>query len=126
MRRALSISLIFVLCWTVVSPAWAASCTHQNGAKMCHRPAHGRDCGMMEHHSNDSDSQLSLSAVQKDESCPMSCCMQASSRALLPVRGASGSTHVLASHLLVRMESQVFSSNGFSSHTDRGPPCRLN
>jgi hypothetical protein len=97
---------------------------HGNGAQMCHRVAHSYDCGMMEHHHHaDPDSGSSaVSAVQQDQKCPMSCCMQASSTAASPVTASANAAPLLVSQAFKLFESQVFVAAGFSTHTDRGPP----
>jgi hypothetical protein len=124
MRRILSITVILALCWTMVSPAWAAVCSHGNGAQMmCHRTAHSHDCGMMEHHHDaDSDSGPAISMAQQDEKCPMNCCMQAGHSTAKPVSLAADVLPLLSSQAFPLFESQVFTAAGFSSHTDRGPP----
>jgi hypothetical protein len=82
---------------------------------------------MMEHHHHaDSDSESSaIAAVQQDQKCPMSCCIQASSTAARPANASANSTPLLVSQAFTLFESQVFVAAGFSSHTDRGPPSIL-
>lgn len=120
MRRALSIALVLALCTTIVSPAWAASCCQQTMAKMCHRAQQKHHCGMMAHeHSADSDG---ISAIQQVQKCPMTCCMQATSGTAAQARSSHNSVPLIIAQTFNLFESQVFTVNGFSSHTDRGPP----
>lgn len=123
MRRVLPITIVLALCWTMVSPAWAAVCSHGNGAAMmCHRTAHSHDCGSMDHQQDDPGSGSTISAAQPDEKCPMTCCMQASHAVAKPVPLAVAIVPLLSSQAAPLFESQVFTTAGFSSHTDRGPP----
>jgi hypothetical protein len=122
-RRFLSISLIVALCWSMALPAWASSCMQGKGAQVCHRAKHTHDCGMMMHETDeDKGSGAGISAVQLDEKCPMTCCMQTSSATARPVPVAASSAPLLSHQAFTSFESQVFTAIGFSSHTDRGPP----
>jgi hypothetical protein len=109
-RRTLSISLVLALCCSMVAPALASSCQHDTSAKMCHRAKH---------------TGSTISAAPDDSKCPMSCCMNAGSRAASPLRSAESSAPLLTAYAVASFESQVFISSGFSSHTDRGPPALL-
>ena len=122
-RRFLSISLIVPLCWPMALPVWASSCMQSKGAQVCHRAKHTHECGMMMHETDEAKSSgARISAVEQDEKCPMTCCMQTSSATARPVPVAASSAPLLLHQAFVSFESQVFTATGFSSHSDRGPP----
>jgi hypothetical protein len=79
---------------------------------------------MMAHHDeSDSDSNTNgVAAVEQDEKCPMSCCMQASSTSATPASLNANAAPLLLSQTITLFEPQVFTATGFSSHADRGPP----
>ena len=122
LRRLWSISLVIAMCWPLVLPAWATSCTHSSGRQVCHRAQHTHDVGMMNH---DKQAGGSMSAAEQTEKCPMSCCTRIGSSAAQAVPLASSVNPVFLQLSFARFESQVFIAIGFSSHTDRGPPTTL-
>jgi hypothetical protein len=99
----------------------------------CHRtPLHhaGATPAKSAHHCHDmadmmppaSDTEPALNASGGSENCPMNCCVQAAPTtvAALPAASFLPPLHVLETSL--HGFSVTFSSVGFSSHTDRGPP----
>jgi hypothetical protein len=79
---------------------------------------------MMAHHAEEKDGPeaVSMTSVQQEQKCPMTCCMQAGSRTARPAPLAVSFTPFLFSESFREFESQIFTATGFSSHTDRGPP----
>ncbi|MBZ5521663.1 MAG: hypothetical protein LAP21_05330 [Acidobacteriia bacterium] len=136
MRRILSISGILALIISVGSPALLSAYAGRNVPMACHRSALPEAAeGMTHAHCHDmadmpgmeADSMPPESgddaiAGSADAKCPMGCCTMASSAN----QAAPASPLILAAPLLVEhrisVSKSVFSRNGFSSHTDRGPP----
>lgn len=104
----------------------------------CHRPAlSGNTPGMAHQHCHDMAGMEGMDdtpapAVEPpsdeaafnaaDAKCPMGCCSVANSaNAASPAR-ALVFTAQLAVELHVSGTDSIFSHNGYSSHTDRGPP----
>ena len=63
-----------------------------------------------------------ITAVAADPGCPMNCCFQTNSGHQAAVALDNNGFQVVQTDLLPRPNQPVFISNGFSSHTDRGPP----
>ena len=80
---------------------------------------------MMHHGDEGAGQEKAVSALEQDKKCPMTCCMQVSSRTARPAPPLVIYTPSLVSETFVPFESQVFTATGFSSHTDRGPPTLL-
>ena len=134
MRRFLSITTIAALLSSLLSPLMAAACTGTGKAVSCHavevsshaEEAPSCDRAMHKHHHHDAaparQSKSALSASADETKCPMDCCTPGHPRA-----GAAVSTNALLPPLAVNdrdchIAPVTFTSAGFSSHTDRGPP----
>ena len=134
MRRLLSIATIAALLSSVLSPLMAAACTGTGKVVSCHAveaPSHADeaascDRSMHGHHHHDATparrSKSALSASANENKCPMDCCTAGH-----PRTSATVSTNSLLPPLAVtdrdcRVAPVTFTSSGFSSHTDRGPP----
>ena len=93
---------------------------------MCHRghAQHSRHhCDTM---MNDADETAAPNSGQTvsdlPAKCPMQCCMQATaSKVAAAVKSNTGFQPVRAPER-IEFPAILFTSNGFSSHTDRGPP----
>jgi hypothetical protein len=132
MRRFCSIlALIVVLCPLAV-PLWASGSVTPT-VMSCHRvplqnaqPSKARSA----HHCHDmanmmpqgSDTGPAVDGSGHSEQCPMNCCVQAvpPTVAALPAASLLPQLHVIETS--VHAFAITFSSVGFSSHTDRGPP----
>jgi hypothetical protein len=70
----------------------------------------------------DSDAEPVVVAYSASEKCPMNCCVQAvpPTVAALPAASFIPQLHVIEAS--IHVFAVKFSSAGFSSHTDRGPP----
>ncbi|HMC30580.1 MAG TPA: hypothetical protein VKL99_07065 [Candidatus Angelobacter sp.] len=121
----MSITTVLALLSSVMSPIMAAACTGTGKAVSCHAVAMPHcDRAMHQHHHHDSEpaSTSGLSAGESDAKCPMDCCT--------PGHPQSGAAPVMVSILPQLAVSDqnfhvvpvTFTSAGFSSHTDRGPP----
>jgi hypothetical protein len=99
----------------------------------CHRAplqAPGASPARSPHHCHDMDAMMAqdrdagpvVAGYSDSDKCPMNCCVQAvpPTVAALPAASFIPQLHVIKTsiHALV----VTFSSAGFSSHTDRGPP----
>jgi len=135
MRRFLSIATIAALLSSVLSPLMAAACTGTGKVVSCHTvevPNHAEEAPSCDrathaqHHHHDAapvrQSKAALSASTSETKCPMDCCTAGH-----PRTGATVSTNSLLPPLAVsdgdcHIVPVTFTSAGFSSHTDRGPP----
>ncbi|MBZ5534256.1 MAG: hypothetical protein LAO20_22755 [Acidobacteriia bacterium] len=128
MRRFLSLTMVAALLTVPLSPVWAVAQSSGNEPMACHRVGmthhDAHDCdGMPEHrHGGAPASHGVVLANANPENCPMNCCVQGRVQSgtvaapiSLPVPLAV--TDKESSYALV-----MFTSAGFSSHTDRGPP----
>jgi predicted cobalt transporter CbtA len=131
MRRILSIATIAALISSFLSPLMAAACTGTGKAVSCHAAeAPSSEPVMHEHHHHHDaaptqKSKSALSASADETKCPMDCCTPghlrtgaavATNTFLPPLAVSNGKSHFV---------SVTFTSAGFSSHTDRGPPSLL-
>jgi hypothetical protein len=126
MRRFLSIATIAALLSSMLSPLMAAACTGTGKAVSCHAvEAPSCDRPMHQHHHHAAAAPKSKSAMSADADaakCPMDCCTPGH-----PRTGAAASTQthlppLAANDRHCHFAPVTFSSIGFSSHTDRGPP----
>ena len=127
MRRISAISLIAVLTCSMSLPLMAAAGGQEAGkAMLCHREAHR---ALPAHHCHDMQSEDEEASPDSDitissaaEKCPMNCCKHST----LIGGTAMAAPGILPPQLTVEKDlhffTPVFSRNGFSSHTDRGPP----
>jgi hypothetical protein len=123
-RRISSISAILALLTSLV-PAHAFMICHASSQRqICHRTAGAahHECGMTHEEEPSSEGDSGRQIVAGDLSCPMNCCFQLGSNtgALAGIR-YSHSQQIVIEYSL-QPASVVFTANGFSSHTDRGPP----
>jgi hypothetical protein len=124
MRRCFSISVIVALISTFAPMNAMRGCHPAGGPMVCHRTAAMHHCDEMDNtdQADDSGDARYMSAGNPVSKCPMNCCFHV---------GSSSTAMALVHHSVfvlvsVRYDwqpaSTVFTSNGFSSHTDRGPP----
>ncbi|HEY6970372.1 MAG TPA: hypothetical protein VJA94_14280 [Candidatus Angelobacter sp.] len=138
MRRVFASALIVVLVASLSLPVWATACAHMAKTPMCHRaPAqhHSHPTARKDgarwgpHHCDGMGDENEMAVPNSDRrvsdlpaKCPMQCCMQATvSKVAVAVKNAIV-FHPITSHERVERPGILFTSNGFSSHTDRGPP----
>ncbi|HEY6251962.1 MAG TPA: hypothetical protein VI685_18550 [Candidatus Angelobacter sp.] len=131
MRRLLAITVITALICSTGMPVWASACQAMNKTAMCHRTplhqsstaAHARHhCDMMAEEDEASASESTSVIKAHPNDCPMQCCMQG-----ITGNGSAVPATALIAVLLsfedhVCIPAVAFSTPGFSSHTDRGPP----
>ncbi|HEY2390790.1 MAG TPA: DUF2946 family protein [Candidatus Angelobacter sp.] len=125
MRRILSISIVFALISSSLSPLMAAACTGTGKAMSCHGGATPHcDRSMHEHHHQAApvESNASLSAAEDGAKCPMDCCTAAHLTNVAAPATASFLPPLAVADRNFHFVSVKFISTGFSSHTDRGPP----
>jgi hypothetical protein len=135
MQRVCSIlALIAVLC-PVATPLWASATTMPNGMS-CHRVPMGTattaDPVHSPHHCHEMEAEQATIPEQGDnatiasaaslEKCPMNCCLQSAPPTVAALPMASGLPLLYATEFKMHSVAVIFSSPGFSSHTDRGPP----
>lgn len=125
MRRVFAITTIAALIFSLASPVLAAGCTAMSKVQMCHRgmPQAHHHCDMaMEQDEGTAapDSEPRFNSLPGQ--CPMQCCMQDQACNGTAVLADSGVTRLVASEYRVDIPQVAFTRNGFSSHTDRGPP----
>jgi hypothetical protein len=122
MRRLSSISLIAVLLWSVLSPA-SAAVHHMTGTReTCHGMKAVHHCESMVQEEDQDDSSPVLLVSSKTPNCPMDCCMQSCQNSGIAVTAAFVLPMGAVADRILATTSSVFTHNGFSSHTDRGPP----
>ncbi|HEY6350246.1 MAG TPA: hypothetical protein VI636_12635 [Candidatus Angelobacter sp.] len=125
MRRLLAITVIMALICSTGMPVWASACKamHKMPTPQSSGAAHAQHhCDMM---ADEDDAGVSESnSVIKDRAsdCPMQCCMQASAGNGPAIPAAAFIAVLLSSEDHVDVPAVAFSTPGFSSHTDRGPP----
>jgi len=131
MRRLLSISLVTALLAIPLSPVWAvAACSHASAQPACHRMSmHMDHPGHQEHHcdgmspseESDATDETAVRAASS-ENCPMNCCVQGQTHSAGSTVATSLLPPLAATDKELSFVPVKFSSVGFSSHTDRGPP----
>jgi hypothetical protein len=128
MRRFFSITTILAMMSSFASPLLASTCRHVVQPAACHRAQTQKPhCNMMHHH-DDSEApkpESSTTVAAGDPSpasCPMDCCLPGhpTSAAVIAATPAVPTPAIVLQNL--QFVSLVFTSAGFSSHTDRGPP----
>ena len=121
MRRILAITVIGALICATGLPLWASACANMKTAPMCHRMAPEHHCDMeSQDDSGDQETGLTMSSHTSD--CPMRCCMQSSAGTSIAVASRSDAVLLPVITDPVYSTTPTFVTNGFSSHTDRGPP----
>src|SRR5260370_6653136 len=127
MRRFFSITTIMAMMSSFASPVLASTCKHVAQPAACHQAEVQKPhCEMMHHHHSEApEPESSTTVVAADPSpasCPMDCCLPGHPTSTAVVAAIS----ILPAPAVVRQGfrfvSLVFTSTGFSSHTDRGPP----
>ncbi len=121
MRRLSSISLIVVLLWSVLSPASAAVHQMTGTREVCHGTKAVHHCEAMQQDEDQGDAPV-LAVTSNSPKCPMDCCTHSYQNSGMTVATAFGLPTGLVTDRIVSSASSVFAHNGFSSHTDRGPP----
>jgi hypothetical protein len=130
MRRLCSITIIAAMMCSLVSPALAATCPHAKQVMMCHReragaqPEHHCDM-MMDEQTEPAASDSTGAAVtgsQTQQNCPMDCCAPGQRTNAIVISAAPPLTLTPVAERSSFFVPVTFTSTGFSSHTDRGPP----
>lgn len=124
MRRIFAITLIASLIFSVASPAWATACAAMHKTSMCHRTAaQHHHCEMMMEQEDETAAPDSEAAMHSlPGKCPMNCCMQSQARNAAAAPAISFLPKLAVTEYHAVPAAVVFTRNGFSSHTDRGPP----
>lgn len=131
MRRLLAITVIAALICAMGMPVWASETSHK--AMLCHRePAHNHATRKAAHHCNSmamEDEQDATAASDSEtfmkgssHACPVQCCTQANAGTSPAVVSAAPICGLHSAEDHVHAPAVTFSTPGFSSHTDRGPP----
>jgi hypothetical protein len=128
MRRACSIVAIIAMVSSLISPVWASSAEAAH-PMLCHRVRTDSAQAPAKHHCHDMDQEAAkdeaaptLVQGQISQSCPMNCCVQATLRIAAALHSNSFLPQLVTLESRLHVTAIVFSSTGFSSHTDRGPP----
>jgi hypothetical protein len=132
MRRLVAITAIALLMLSLASPLLAATCEHGKGMAACHRVQKSKPqkshCEMMHQHDaaeqTDAaeDSGPTLQSAPSPQNCPMDCCQVGHCTNAVALAVAPSLPQPAVTEQTPAIVSVVFSSTGFSSHTDRGPP----
>ena len=127
MRRLLSITTIFALIASLTPQLWAAACSDSKQIVACHRPSaqaskvHHCD-GMAQTESRGPSSTEFAPAEHSPGDCPMDCCAQRHQPTSATLPALTAVPQLTVSDLQLAIVPITFSTPGFSSHTDRGPP----
>lgn len=126
-----SILALLAILYPVASPLWASAMEPQHSA-MCHRMAMGvaKTSSQPSHHchdmtGNDDSTQNSSTrsfSAGSPEQCPMNCCVQSVPRTVAALPAVSSLPVLVHTKASAHVVPVTFTSAGFSSHTDRGPP----
>lgn len=121
MRRILAISVIGALICATGLPLWASACASMKTAPMCHRTAAEHHCDM-ESQGDSGNQETGLVMTSRISDCPMHCCTQFSPGTSVAVASTSRTVLLPLTTDRIYSSTPTFVTNGFSSHTDRGPP----
>lgn len=132
MRRIFSISAILMLMYSAALPSVMSAMMVNDAAMACHRPTLGTGAATPEHCHDMADmagnetmaapADGALITVAAEQKCPMDCCtMMGTAQQAIPSSRKSTPALVVIEQA-VSVSGVVFTSSGFSSHTDRGPP----
>jgi hypothetical protein len=131
MQRFFSILAILALLFPFASPLLVSAETMPYGAS-CHRmpmetagthaPRHEHHCHEMAAQATDADAGNTVASTANSEKCPMNCCSQSAPPTAAALHTASALPLLGATEFKMHSVAVTFSSPGFSSHTDRGPP----
>lgn len=135
MRRLVAISAVALLMLSSVSPLLAASCEHGQPMPACHRVQKEKEqkphCEMMHHHDAADDAAEEpapasggpqMHGTASQQNCPMDCCQPSGRTNAIALTATPSLPQLAVARQFPSVVSVVFSSTGFSSHTDRGPP----
>jgi hypothetical protein len=132
MRRVCSILTAVGLLFSVASPLWAADmgslqpmqCHREpmQAAISGHSQTHNHHCHEMEDHSVSAPDGTSIQAVNVPKDCPMNCCLQGTPQAGTALAASVYLPLLVVTDCSLLYVAVTFTSPGFSSHTDRGPP----
>jgi hypothetical protein len=124
MRRIFAITTIAALIFSMAAPVWATACAAMDKVQMCHRTVgHHHHCDMMMDTQDATAAPDSEAAVNSlAGKCPMQCCMQAQAGNGTVLPAAVLLFQLPVSEYRIDFPAITFTSTGFSSHTDRGPP----
>ena len=134
MRRLLAITVITALICSTGMPVWASACEAMHRTSFCHRvpgnttaaksaAKHHCDSMVMEEEQDAAPASDSETFVKgSSHECPMQCCTQAQAGTSSAVASAALIEGLISSEDHVYVPAIPFSTPGFSSHTDRGPP----
>jgi hypothetical protein len=132
MRRLFSITAIAALMLQLVSPLLAA-CPHAKQMQACRRMQqpqaqpgqHHCDSMMHEHQTEPSapnSQQPSVNSADSPANCPMDCCGASVVTNAAVVAASTSLPSLVVTDRSCGFVPVTFTRNGFSSHTDRGPP----
>jgi hypothetical protein len=132
MRRFTSITTMASLVAAFLLPAAPMSHADSGRPMTCHRQpvaqthTHKHHCDGMEKRESSPASESpepSVAGARNSQQCPMNCCcVQGSQRSNAANVAQAGTILTVVSQAQIFMRDIAFQSNGFSSHTDRGPP----
>ncbi|HEV3317639.1 MAG TPA: hypothetical protein VG488_11740 [Candidatus Angelobacter sp.] len=129
----MAIFAMLVLVASMSSAVLMAAGAEHSGRMKCHRTVQAHHCHDMENMAEMAapDDEAISTPVRSVTSgsvppkCPMSCCKLAPSHtSAAPAVAVSKPVQAVISKTFHRSDV-IFTHNGFSSHTDRGPPSRL-
>ena len=134
MRRVCSILTLLAVLYPMATPLWASAMDEAQPTS-CHRmPMRSETVSQANpHHCHDMDDSAaaatpdegkgaSLTASSHSEKCPMNCCTQVVPRTAAALHSSSLLPLPSAAEVRPLGVALAFTSAGFSSHTDRGPP----
>lgn len=122
MRRIFAIAMIGALMCSTALPLWASACEAMKVTPMCHRMAAEHHCEMEQQDDQATPEQAIPVMSSHSGYCPMHCCMQSSAGTAGAVASASTAISLPVVQHQVSFSNPTFTTSGFSSHTDRGPP----
>ena len=127
MRRFLSITAIAAVICSTSAPLLAAACPHSQAARTCHgKQVEHPHCAMIHRHqAEDATPPYESAEIQIGRSatdCPMDCCAASHPQGIAAAAVISMSPSLIDTEQNLAWSPIIFTRNGFSSHTDRGPP----
>jgi predicted cobalt transporter CbtA len=128
MRRFVSMSAILAMAASLFSPLLAqAQDMDMTHPMACHRSAktqvvHKHHCAGMAEAAAQPVARDTINPGDGPQQCPMNCCTQSNPQTGTALLLNSLSAPLAMSGTTVQFTSLIFASDGFSSHTDRGPP----
>jgi hypothetical protein len=137
MRRLVALSAVAALMLSLNSPLLAASCEHGKTMPACHRVREQNSqkphCETMHHHDSAGETDAAeestpasnhpvIQSAPSSQNCPMNCCQLGDRTNAVALAITPSLPQPAVVELTPSIVSVVFTSTGFSSHTDRGPP----